>query len=853
MSKKKFKEILVIKKKMTNKIEYLEVYDANKACSILRNKDLYQLGVDDLGRDRSKLLLEYVMTSEIKEGVGYRKVSYVYGRGKRSGRMYAVGSLSLQNFGKSLRHTISKDFFDDIDIVNCHPVLLKHICEENNFQHDYLLEYINNRDNIIKDLMDINLNLTRDDIKDAILSLLNGGQSAFNKLKKTQFIIALANELKNILIQFSKLNKKKFSAHIPKNDYNKEGSYINTHFCDIENEILQEMVKFFKIGKGKQCVLVFDGFMVSKGSITEESLRLCEEHIYKTLNYKISLLIKPMTLDFQVNNVEHIKNLEYFKMSLMTNLKTTMEALGFPNEEIDFYFGDFEHCDVADFMYYKYGEDFKNVNGLFYSWSGVYWIKSDDDTSIKLTIWRKLSKDIISLNESVINKIKNDKIASADDTLLAMLDISSIKTKRCARECKNDSYLRSISNCFKLLIKSDDIFDLNPNLLGFTNGTYDLKNSQFRESKKEDYISLIINYDYKNYEDNLEIKELIEIIKYILPEDDEYEFMMKVLSTCLYAQTLEQIIVAVGNGRNGKDTLLTYLLKETLGPNLFYYNSSTTFTNNPSSNSGADQSIANMDKKRCIVYNEPNTNCTLKCNRIKEITGGKTVNARALYSKNTITTLHGTHILLCNTIPSLDIIDEAISQRMIVIPFRAMFRKPEDIALMPENKYVKTIDSYYKTQDFINKYKLPFLHILLKYFKKFKEDGYLLKNIPLSIKNESKAYLSESDHFFGWFDEMYEQTSNPKDIIKMSEIFRDFTSSSYFMNLTARGKRAMTRKVLLSKITENPNLKHLFIKESNSKSHTRNFLTNLKRRDLDTDEVKEAKEVDPRLIGTGFD
>ena len=95
-----------------------------------------------------------------------------------------------------------------------------------------------------------------------------------------------------------------------------------------------------------------------------------------------------------------------------------------------------------------------------------------------------------------------------------------------------------------------------------------------------------------------------------------------------------------------------------------------------------------MDKKRCVIYSEPNKEMNLKNNTLKELSGGKQINARGLYSKNTETILHATNIILCNNIPKLDDVDEAISQRLLVVPFRSLFRKPEDIAKMLESNGV---------------------------------------------------------------------------------------------------------------------------------------------------------------------
>jgi len=46
------------------------------------------------------------------------------------GRKYAKGSLSLQNFKKEIRETLVYDTHTDVDIVNCHVVLLSQYCKK---------------------------------------------------------------------------------------------------------------------------------------------------------------------------------------------------------------------------------------------------------------------------------------------------------------------------------------------------------------------------------------------------------------------------------------------------------------------------------------------------------------------------------------------------------------------------------------------------------------------------------------------------------------------------------------------------------------------------------------------------
>jgi hypothetical protein len=70
--------------------------------------------------NNSKQYKEY---QQIKK-VGYKQTH------KDIGRYFAKGPFSLQSLPKEVRHTISKDYYYDVDIVNAHPVILHQYCKQ---------------------------------------------------------------------------------------------------------------------------------------------------------------------------------------------------------------------------------------------------------------------------------------------------------------------------------------------------------------------------------------------------------------------------------------------------------------------------------------------------------------------------------------------------------------------------------------------------------------------------------------------------------------------------------------------------------------------------------------------------
>ena len=69
------------------------------------------------------------------------------------GRWFADKSLSIQNMPRAIRHSISKDIWIDLDFVNCHPVILEHLCDFYNINCHYLSIYNKNRQLFLNEII----------------------------------------------------------------------------------------------------------------------------------------------------------------------------------------------------------------------------------------------------------------------------------------------------------------------------------------------------------------------------------------------------------------------------------------------------------------------------------------------------------------------------------------------------------------------------------------------------------------------------------------------------------------------------------------------------------------------------
>ena len=85
---------------------------------------------------------------------------------KRYERSHA--RLPLLQIRRETRQSITKDLYTDVDIENCHVVILQQICKKNKIMTPNLDDYINNRETYLNKLM-TDYSVNRDDAKRVFL------------------------------------------------------------------------------------------------------------------------------------------------------------------------------------------------------------------------------------------------------------------------------------------------------------------------------------------------------------------------------------------------------------------------------------------------------------------------------------------------------------------------------------------------------------------------------------------------------------------------------------------------------------------------------------------------------------
>jgi len=189
-------------------LEFLEFINITKANYIIDNYESIKTKfrpeseerLNNINIDPLTLFKKYISKSKPDKNNNETNIIKVsYKQNKEVGRHFAIGALSLQSLPREIRQTISEEYYYDIDIKNCHPVLIQQYAKANNLNYQYIKIYNQHRDELLEEYSK-KYNVDKSDVKKSFLSILNGGKSFLNMKGKEipDFVQQYKNEVINI-------------------------------------------------------------------------------------------------------------------------------------------------------------------------------------------------------------------------------------------------------------------------------------------------------------------------------------------------------------------------------------------------------------------------------------------------------------------------------------------------------------------------------------------------------------------------------------------------------------------------------------------------------------------------------
>ena len=243
--------------------------------------------------------------------------------------------------------------------------------------------------------------------------------------------------------------------------------------------------------------------------------------------------------------------------------------------------------------------------------------------------------------------------------------------------------LNKIKNTLELaqprLAKSITEFDKDPMLFAAGNTWIDLKTGKPVTPKPNMLVSLQSSVRYDPEADCPLFKSFL--CEIFLNNDALVRFVQRTVGYSLTGRIDEQCFFPMnGEGANGKSTLLN-ILSKLLGE---YSKTAAAATLMANQREGVGDDLVHLAGARMITVSETDKDQSLAEAKLKRMTGGDEITARALYGRYTTFTIIGKIFVATNSLPRVNGRDHGIFRRFQIIPFNRTFTPSEQDKALPE-------------------------------------------------------------------------------------------------------------------------------------------------------------------------
>ena len=443
------------------------------------------------------------------------------------------------------------------------------------------------------------------------------------------------------------------------------------------------------------------------------------------------------------------------------------------------------HADIAKQLYDKYSGQFVCANlkeDIWYEYRGHRWYKVEKG----ITLRSKIATEIIPKYSDEMkrlfsnfseNYLDSDTLSNDESMAEAKKQQSMHKIIACLKQAPfKDNIMRE---CKELFYKEGFLEKLNTNpyLIGFNNGVLDLRIREFREGKPDDYITMTVGYDWRDFSDEdpevIEVKDcLFKIFPNILLRQYFMEYAAKLLKAGNFSKTF---VVFSGIGDNGKSVIID-LLERVLGDYMVTL-SPALVTGKETASSAASPDLELTKNTRFVVLPEPSGKDTISTGILKRLTGNDKVYTRGLFKEGKPMVATFKLCLMCNKLPRLEAEDQAVWNRVRVLVFESLF--PKNNELVPKT-FEEQIEKKIFHRDSNFNEKLPFMKqamswLMFQTYIHIQKYGEMKE--PDLITEATKIYRQNNDIYLQYVNERIKEDNSSSTIgVTLIDVYNDFRS-----------------------------------------------------------------------------
>ncbi len=737
----------------------IERVDKDKLYQVCNSKDLLVTKHWDTNHENEKVLMTKYkkLFKSVEDGC---QVTYIQSNSCPYGRVFPSKSLGMATIRREVRHTLCDDQHYDFDLSNAQPCIVHQYLRKAGIPTPANIKYYAlNRDKVLQEHMEL-LQIGRAECKALFLRLFFYGtyegwekHMKENNLKYTAYplgvppyIAKLSNELRQLVPRLVEANPDLNRIVQAQEKGNKDGAFmgylLQSYEYNIINYVLEEVDKRTDLMKGansntKYVIYEFDGIKFLKTSVErnggkEKVLDLLSGIVREGLGLFLKFEVKAMDERISLEPAEEIGIAREISELAKSHMAATKKVASL------------------------------RPNWYFYVLPTKEWYCYDDETNN----WMKSEHYLIKKYPEILSEYV-DEIAGNNKQLI-----------EAARQFKvsigSANYSSSFMKWAKTIFAVKSVsFDENLYLLNATNGVIDFETLEFRERKREDYLTFSLGYDIYPYElpgyENQKTDTFIEqteqletIFSQIWPDSEVRKLALIILASGLVGVNTERFFVMNGSGRNGKGLVHNF---QQLALNDYCKKVSSallTESKQYKTSNEANGTLIDIDKVRYVYTTEPAVSVPLQNSNIKELTGEVSLRARQMYKENQDILIHCTLAMETNAVPPLaEKALDADRDRIVDLPFTSRFVADEN--KWSNEKHIYPMEPKFKEKKFLLERRNAYLNILIKHLLLLRGAGYKIATfIPFCIKERTELYCNESVLAFSLFRQLFEIVPEPQ-------------------------------------------------------------------------------------------
>jgi P4 family phage/plasmid primase-like protien len=356
--------------------------------------------------------------------------------------------------------------------------------------------------------------------------------------------------------------------------------------------------------------------------------------------------------------------------------------------------------------------------------------------------------------------------------------------RKCRNKAKIDAMLAMASRDPRIIVSASRL-DRNPLLLGVDSGVVDLNTGRPRVNAKKDYVTKYspVAFDPKaqaprwcrfiaeitgsslpvEYDDEGRLRP--ESVGTYRPRPQLAGYLQRLCGYCCTGLTTQQkMFICIGSGANGKNVLLD-IVQEILGDYCMTIPPEALMATRHDSDPERPTPVtASLAGTRLAISSESRDGQRLDVALIKRHTGGGFMTARGLHQNTFRFEITHKLMLMTNSKPSLDHLDDAVRGRLHLIPFDRIWNRPghtERNETLPDGdpNLMKALRA-----------EAPgILAWLVEGAVAFMREGL---EPPPEVLRMTQNYLAEQDPITRWLETM--ERCDPRKGTGASELWKDF-------------------------------------------------------------------------------